>query len=161
MTNSRYKLAATSFLLVAGTLLPTAARAQSTDQEQTARRQAILQQDQFITEDGEIVDQDAIVLPPPQATFRETQSSTPVQQVRWRGRYYGGPAGYYGAPRAQYYARYPSYYDPYSRAYGYGGYRNYYTPGYGYRGYSGYGYRDYGYRYPNGAARVGPLRFYW
>ncbi len=112
-----------------------------------ARRAAILQQDQLFTDDGQLLETDAVVATPTQ--------SVPVQTVAWRGRYYR-PSYYYGAPRARYYARYPSYYDNYNSYYGspyYGGYGEVYRGGY-------YGRPGY-YGYPYGAARVGPLRFYW
>ncbi len=131
----------------------------SADQELAARRQAIVQREELITEDGQIVDQDEVVNLPPRPVAPSTVSASQPQlqivyrPISWRGRYDARRyAGYnYGPPRGRFYARYPSYYDPY-----YGGY------GYGYRGYyygtPRFGYYDYPY---GGAARVGPLRIYW
>jgi hypothetical protein len=141
---------AASLLAVVG-----AARAQifNEDQELAARRQAILRQDEFITDDGRIIDQDDVRLPPPQTVVAFAKPrQVPVETVAWVGRYYGRPyaGNYYAPPRARYYARYPGYYAPY---YGYGGY------GYGNRGYY-FGAPRY-YNSPYGTARVGGLRFYW
>lgn len=139
--------AASCLFLVAG-LLPASALAQTDD---AARRQAILQLDELVTEDGQLIDQDATLVRATRATYRSSPDSTPFQEVRWgRGGYYGRSyyrpyGGYYYGPRT--YARYPRYYDPY---------RSYYGPRYGYYGYS---YPYYG--RPYGAARVGPMRFYW
>jgi hypothetical protein len=154
-----------SLLFVAAAIAPNFARAQAGD-DLAARRQAILQQDELVTDDGQIIEQSVAVVPATRATFRNSGDAAPFQEVRWRrgygghyGGYYGRPYGaYYGGPRN--YARYPQYYDPYYRGgYGYGG-------GYGYRAYGpGYDYyrsdRPYYYGRPYGAARVGPLRVIW
>ena len=154
MNTLYHKFGATSLLFVAALSIPTGVNAQAVvdrDQEFAARRAAILQQDQFITDDGVIVDQNDVVLPPSQLAA----PARTFQTVGWRGRYYGRPyAGYYAAPRARYYARYPGYYNggPYYSGYGYG-YGGYYARPYGY-GYRGYPYGGYG-------ARVGPGRVFW
>jgi hypothetical protein len=152
--NTPKNMLVASLLFGAAALAPNFARAQAGD-DLAARRQAILQQDELVTDDGQIIEQNVAVVPATRATFRNSGDAAPFQEVRWRrgyGGYYGRSYGaYYGGPRG--YARYPGYYDPY---YG-GGY------GYGYRAYGpGYGYdRPYYYGRPYGAARVGPLRVIW
>ncbi|MEX2092821.1 MAG: hypothetical protein WD971_09100 [Pirellulales bacterium] len=156
---------AVGILLAAAMLVPACvARAQpSEDQELAARRQAILQQEQLFTEEGEIIYQDETKVPPPQivkpepaapsaARTREPQRQTVYRPFDWRGHYYGDPnvRYYYGPPRGRYYARYPGYYYPYND-------RPYYGDRY-YHGTPRFGYDDYPY---NGAARVGRFRFYW
>jgi hypothetical protein len=129
------------------------------EQELAARRQAILQHDQLFTDDGQIVDLDAVRMPPPQPVAptavrtSEPQTQTVYRPIGWRGRSYGRPyAGYYyGPPRGRYYARYPGSYDPSYGGYGYG------YPG-SYYGTPRFGYYDYPY---GGAARVGPVRVFW
>jgi hypothetical protein len=136
----------------------------SDDQQRAARRQAILQQDQLFTEEGEIVYQDETRVPPPQLIQRaqaapsakrdsDPQPYTVYRPYDWRGHYYSDSRVryYYTPPRARYYSRYPGYYEPYyGRAY------------YGYRGYyygaPRFGYNDYPY---GGTVRVGGFRLYW
>jgi hypothetical protein len=149
--NTPQKMLVASLLFGAAALAPNFASAQASD-DLAARRQAILQQDELLTDDGQIIEQDVALDPATRATFRSSPEVSPFQEVRWRrgAFYYGGRpySAYYGRPR--YYARYPRYYDGY-------GYRNYYRPGYGYDRYGA----PYYYGRPYGAARVGPLRVIW
>jgi hypothetical protein len=140
--NKNLKAHVLGILLGAATLTSAGfTRAQAIAEPDLAtRRQAILQRDQLITDDGRIIKADAALSPQSQSVFR---------QASWRGRYYGRPyAGYYGSPRGRYYARYPSYYQPYD------GYR---YPG-AYYGTPRNGYYDTPY---GGAARVGRFRVFW
>ena len=127
------------------------------EQELAARRQAILQQDQLFTEDGQIVDPDAVPVPPPQpvappaihARVDDTAALTRSDgAVAMDGRMLATITVRRGAVIT------PA--IPATTTRYYGGY------GYGYRGnYYGtprFGYYDYPY---GGAARVGPMRFYW
>ena len=74
----------------------------SEEQELAARRQAILQQDEFITTTADHRS-GRVRLPPPQTWLRlaDTRGNMPCSTARWGGRYYGRPyAGYYyGPPR--------------------------------------------------------------
>jgi hypothetical protein len=150
-------LAGAALMLAA---LPTTAQVNQ-QQSLDARRSVILTQDQIFTDDGEVVDQDAVQVPAPltvapAVSIRTSDGSTNVQTVGWRNRYYGRPYGayYYGPPRARYYSGYRGYYDPgpYYRGYGYGYRGGYYgTPRVGY--YDGY--------YGGGAVHVGPIRVGW
>jgi hypothetical protein len=165
MNRQPYRIRLVRFAVAAAVgaaiFVPTVATyAQANNAELAARRQAVLQQDTFLTDDGEIVDQDAIVLPQTNAvpvrtmTYRaENTERVPVEQVRWGRRYYRNYGGYY-APRTyapRYYSGYGSYYAPYGgylRAYGPGYYPGrYYGPGYG--------------RYYGGGIRFGRAGVYW
>jgi len=164
MNMLHYKTRATGVLLAALVLAPGVSRAQtSRDQDLGARRDAILQQDQFVTEDGQIIHQEGVLASPPEpvapapaASSVARSSESPAQAVyrpvNGRGRYYGRPYAYnYGPQRDYRYRDYGPNYGP-----------NYYQPPYGYRTYyygtPRFGYYDYPY---GGAARVGPFRVYW
>jgi hypothetical protein len=173
MNMLHYKTRATGVLLAALVLAPGVSRAQtSRDQDPGARRDAILQQDQIVTEDGQIINQVGVLAPPPVpvapapaapsvARSSETPAQAAYRPVNWRGRYYGRPYAYYYGPQRDY--RYRDYrYRDYGPNFGPNFGPNYYQPPYGYRTYyygtPRFGYYDYPY---GGAARVGPFRVYW
>ena len=149
--STRYSCSALVGVLAAMFFLPLADALAQTSLEQVVQS----------TEDGQIIEQGELVAPPRSAVRQipvrtavaSSDEQTQAQLVRWGGRYYR-PGYYYGPARPRYYAGYPGYYaNPYYNNYGYYGYRG------GYYGRAGY-YPGY-YGSPYGAARVGPLRFYW